>query len=515
MRTGLMLLAVLFGGAFSTSFAGPGKARHVVVVVWSGMRPDFVTGQNTPVLWQLALQGTSFDNHHSVYVSSTEANAAAIATGDDPGHSGIITGNEFRPQIDAAELIHTDDFATVRKGDSVSRDRYVMAPTMAEILQHAGFKTCIAGANPAALLLDRADRGAFPPGINLFAGQTLPPNVMDAVAALLGAFPRQSDTNRTQDNWTTSALTDSLWKDEVPEFSLLWLNEPGDAQQSTCPGSKAALAAIKSADDNLARVLHVLEEKGVRGSTDIMVMSDHGFSTILSTVDTADSLVQAGFYAVRKFEGPPANGDVLVVSSCGSSLIYVANHDEKTIRQLVRFFQAWNYTGVIFTRRPVEGAFTLAQARIDSPAAPDVIVSLRWTTDKNDAGVPGMIFSDLTPSGPGQGMHFTLSRFDMHNMLIAAGPDFRAGVVDHLPTGNVDIAPTVLWILGVTPPKPMDGRVLTEALTADGPKIKSFEPGHLGATMDQGKSVWRQYLNFTEVNGVPYFDEGNGAVVPK
>jgi len=61
----------------------------------------------------------------------------------------------------------------------------------------------------------------------------------------------------------------------------------------------------------------------------------------------------------------------------------------------------------------------------------------------------------------------------------------------------------------------MDGprRSLT-GMTADGPKIKSFEPGHLEAIMDQGKSVWRQYLNFTEVNGVPYFDEGNGAVVP-
>src|SRR5882724_3132386 len=515
MRTGLMLLAVLFGGAFSSSFAGPGKARHVVVVVWSGMRPDFVTQQNTPALWQLLLQGASFENHHSVYISSREANAAAIATGNYPDHNGIITGNEFRPQLDAGQLIHTDDFATVRKGDLASHGRFLITPAFAESLQHAGYKTCIASAGPVALLLDRADRAPFPPGINLFAGQTLPPNVMDAVAGLLGPFPREVATNLTRDNWTTAALTDLLWKDEVPDFSLLWLNEPDLAQQSTSPGSRNSLAAIKNADDNLARVLRVLEEKGVRGATDIMVMSDHGFSTILSTVDTADSLVQAGFYAVRKFEGPPANGDVLVVSSCGSSLIYVANHDEKTIRQLVRFFQGWNYTGVIFTRRPVEGAFTLAQARIDSPAAPDVIVSLRWMADKNDAGVPGMIFSDLTPSGPGQGMHFTLSRFDMHNMLIAAGPDFRAGIVDHLPTGNVDIAPTVLWILGATPPRAMDGRVLTEALAVDGPKIKSYEPGHLEATVDQGKSVWRQYLNFTGVNGVPYFDEGNGAVVPK
>ena len=31
--------------------------RHVVVVVWDGMRPDFVSQQNTPTLWKLAQNG--------------------------------------------------------------------------------------------------------------------------------------------------------------------------------------------------------------------------------------------------------------------------------------------------------------------------------------------------------------------------------------------------------------------------------------------------------------------------
>jgi arylsulfatase A-like enzyme len=33
----------------------------------------------------------------------------------------------------------------------------------------------------------------------------------------------------------------------------------------------------------------------------------------------------------------------------------------------------------------------------------------------------------------------------MHNTCIAAGPGFRRGATDDLPTGNVDIAPTVLF----------------------------------------------------------------------
>ena len=33
------------------------KDRHVVVIVWDGMRPDFVSEQNTPALWKLARSG--------------------------------------------------------------------------------------------------------------------------------------------------------------------------------------------------------------------------------------------------------------------------------------------------------------------------------------------------------------------------------------------------------------------------------------------------------------------------
>jgi arylsulfatase A-like enzyme len=74
----------------------------------------------------------------------------------------------------------------------------------------------------------------------------------------------------------------------------------------------------------------------------------------------------------------------------------------------------------------------------------------------------------------------------------------------------VDIAPTALWILGVKPPQRMDGRVLTEALNIKGPKIKSFEAGQLEASHKTEAGTWHQYLNFTVVNGVSYFDEGNG-----
>lgn len=510
MRLISIALAVCLSSVMTPSALAAGKARHVVVIVWDGMRPDFITPSNTPTLFKLAQEGAWFANHHPVFPSTTEPNGTSIATGAYPGHDGVLANQMFRPDLNPLKPVHPEELETVRHGDFVTRGRYLPVPTAAELLQKQGFKTAIAGAKPIALLHDRAERPAGSPNPNLFAGQTLPPEILQAINTLHGPFPNSTLRQLTRNDWTTEALIDPLWAGGVPAYSLLWMSEPDASQHSFGPGSPQALAALKNVDDNLAHVLQALEARGVRNQTDILVVSDHGFSTIQSSVDVAESLSLAGIKAVREFKSPPVNGDILVVGNGGSTLLYVIGQDKKVTGDAVRFLQAWSFTGVVFTKQPMEGAFTLAQAHLDSPAAPDVLVSLRWNASTNEVGTPGMLISDVSGYKPGQGMHGSLSSFEMHNTFIAAGPDFRAGVVDHLPTGNVDIAPTTLWILGLKPPKSMDGRVVLEAMTAPNVEIKSFEPGHLETTRVLPNSIWHQYLNFTSVNGVDYFDEGNG-----
>jgi hypothetical protein len=128
-----------------------------------------------------------------------------------------------------------------------------------------------------------------------------------------------------------------------------------------------------------------------------------------------------------------------------------------------------------------------------------------------------MIVSDLKSDAEKVkvGNHGSLSPYDMHNTLVAGGPDFRTGVRDPLPSANCDLAPTILWILGFRDEvAKMDGRVLGEALTGDAPPLRSFDLQHLTARRDLGGGrAWVQYLNVSEVNGVQYFDEGNGAQV--
>jgi arylsulfatase A-like enzyme len=98
----------------------------------------------------------------------------------------------------------------------------------------------------------------------------------------------------------------------------------------------------------------------------------------------------------------------------------------------------------------------------------------------------------------------------MHNTLIAAGPDFKQGWQDDIPTGNIDLAPTILWILGVHH-QPMDGRVLLEAM-----------PGHYMTRKISGQLLiaqnpatgWTQYLKISHVGTTEYIDEGNRGPSP-
>jgi len=103
----------------------------------------------------------------------------------------------------------------------------------------------------------------------------------------------------------------------------------------------------------------------------------------------------------------------------------------------------------------------------------------------------------------------------MHNTCIAAGPDFREGTQDNLPTGNLDIAPTVLWILGVKPEHKLSGRVLDEALTQPRSAPPICETRRLEAGFRANDSTWHQYLKYSEVNKALYFDEGNGEEIPR
>jgi arylsulfatase A-like enzyme len=320
-------------------------------------------------------------------------------------------------------------------------------------------------------------------------------------------------SNRVQDTWTTQTLVNELWAKGVPAFTTLWLSEPDYAQHGSGPGSVVAKMALKSCDDQLALVLKSLKEKNELQNTDVIVVSDHGFSTVTGTFDFVDALNNAGLNVVTQFPKPEEPGSILMVSNSGSVGFYVTNHDDNIITQLVSELQKLDGTGVIFTKEEKTGTFALKDACIDTADAPDVVVSMKWFDEPApETGLNGTLISEgVKKKGGKKGAHTSLSKYDMHNTLIAAGPHFKVGFVDQLPSGNIDVAPTILSLLKVPADseRKLDGRVLHEALVGD----KEIPESVAKKQLLKREGMWSQYLNISSVGNSVYLDEGNGGMV--
>lgn len=160
----------------------------------------------------------------------------------------------------------------------------------------------------------------------------------------------------------------------------------------------------------------------------------------------------------------PANA-IVVAANGGSDYIYVKDQNPATVRTIVSFLQSHKQYGAVFVSKKyagIPGTITMDNLKIENAAGrnPDIIVSFTWDDQQKINGMPGIEYESF---GPNRGMHGSFGPTDVHNTLVAIGPDFQAGFTDALPSGNVDVAPTVAQLLGVSLPT-ADGRPLYEAL---------------------------------------------------
>lgn len=184
-------------------------------------------------------------------------------------------------------------------------------------------------------------------------------------------------------------------------------------------------------------------------------------------------------YTTRSYAVPagalPA-GAVVIATNGGSEYLYVPDHSAAVVQSLVTALQKREEVGAIFVNSmygALNGTIPMTTVKVENAGrAPDIIMSYDFDADAMVAGVPGIEYESMG-SGNNRGMHGSFSPRDVHNTLLAAGPDFKTGFADTLPTGNVDVAPTVAKILGLSLPG-ANGRPLLEALAAGGAAIADY-----------------------------------------
>ncbi|MFZ6863058.1 alkaline phosphatase family protein [Undibacterium sp. Ji67W] len=614
-------------------------ATRTIIMVWDGLRPDSVNATDTPNLYGLRQSGANFTDNHSTYPTFTMMNGSSFATGSFPKTSGFYgntfwtppqgTGNTIpsgnsaggTPQ-DYVDPVFTEDYQVLNTLNNYYSGQLLLVKSLFATAQAGGLVTATIGKSGAAYIQDLGQGGYFLDENTVSprslvtelqtAGYALPTNTVrgysgtdavtlsatngnptaragyvtfnttafdpNGVQAIASRDPSDATQGAPEDaanKYMMSVFTSYILPTKKPMLSLIWFRTPDNVEHGYGPGTANAKAGLRSQDARLGELISALRSNGMDSTTNIIVVSDHGHSSVsgplnlypLRTINasttlpngplvngstsgtnnasiggvaasggysfsgdvrSADLLTYRGFNAydgtkcavspmyglnaagtptlavqvdttgslcgaantkyqaisaslakpVAAFAVPapgslPANG-IVVAANGGSDYFYVPGHDATTVKNLVKFLQQREEYGAIFVDSrygSIPGTLTMAQVNLENAnrqnnGQPDVVVSFNWDSTVSIQGMPGIEFESF--SAGQHGMHGSFGINDVHNTLIASGPSFSNTTVAG-PSGNVDVAPTVAYLLGLSMPQ-ADGRILNEALVTPASK---------------------------------------------
>jgi len=443
-----MPLAACHSAAQSPSAAPP---RHLLIVV-DGLRPDYVTPEVMPNLTALGRRGAVFNRHHAVYPTVTRVNASSISTGAYPETHGILGNSVFFPKVEPAKFLDTGDRHSLLK-IAAAETRLLTAPTLGESLQAAGRRMLVvsSGSGGSAFLNNHTVAG----GAILHAQFTMPESLREDMKAI-GAPAAEGAPPGTGDRYAVDAFLKVGLPRVDPTVTVLWLSDLDSTAHEKGIGDPVTVEVLRHVDGQIKRIEDGLRAAGVFDSYDIWVTSDHGFSTYTGAIDLPALL--------KPFARPRADGTPRIVAGAGA--IYVRDDDTSTVVAIAKALQQTAGVGAVFTRAIQAGSFdghvpgTLSfdAARWNHDRSAQLLFSPDWTDAANAHGFRG------TTASNGTAGHGSSSPWDVHNTLIAAGPDVKRGITVDVPSANVDFAPTFLTVLGIPIPSSMQGRSLEEAL---------------------------------------------------
>lgn len=471
----------------------PGRAQLLLVV--DGLRPDYITPDVMPRLHALGARGIQFTAHHSVFPTVTRVNSSSFSTGAYPESHGLLGNTIFSEKTYPTKGLNTSDHEQLLAMEK-AEGRLQTAPTLGSVLQAAGRKFLVisAGSPGSALLLNHpVYNGAVinPEFID-------PPSLAPKVLAAVGKGPEEAVPNNVRNKWAVDAYLSLGLGELQSDVTAIWFGDPDATAHQKGVGSDTTVQALKYVDAEIGRIEDTLRSRGRFDSTNIIVTSDHGFSTHTGTLQLAQ--------AVAKYSRPTPDGGRDIVVSEGA-INFRGPVDQARVREIVADLQARPEVGAIFTRPSspgsaqgaVPGTLSFTVARWNHPRAAEIMISGNWSEEKNAYGFPGK-----TTQG-GVAGHGTSSPYDIHNILLAAGPDFRAHATSAVPTSNADIAPTLLRLLGVAVPKSMTGRPITEGLLK-GPAPSSVKVTHTSETARTPDGSYEVTVHLSTAAGHTYLD---------
>ena len=337
----LSTLALILCTTLSPQRSTAQQRNNVIIFVADGLRRGSVNAEDMPTFLKLRTNGVDFRNSHSVFPTFTTANASVIATGhglgDTGDYSNTIYPGAWLSKPDPAATMGTiapflENDAVLANMNSLFTGNYLGERTLLSVAREKGYNVASVGKlGPTAIQQNEAvawdqfaslttngaiivdDSTGNPDGL------PLPPEILEALqkANLPQDSPMRSNgyadsspwnsgfagdavipgtiaENHIQQQWfadvTTKVLLPKFAEDKKPFVLLFWSRDPdgtqhneGDSLQRLEPGinGDTSRRGLQNADHCLKQLLDWLDaHPAVKGHTDVLVTSDHGFATI-------------------------------------------------------------------------------------------------------------------------------------------------------------------------------------------------------------------------------------------
>jgi hypothetical protein len=511
IKSGLLAGAMLTMLGCNASGAGTGaqdntpppnasgeKLTVVVAVIDSLMTSDTALMTN---LNDLISQGTLYEESRAMFSAETIPNHVAMMTGVVPARSGIPTNNFW----------DADAFPDAPQDENISKPKELTANTLFTWIaqQCPSIRTgatlskrylfeMFCGDQPAADGDLVCSDDVYPQNDNPLVHNVQPDNYWDPTGDPL-YIPDPGGL-------TIDVATMNQALSMLPESDFLFINL-GDVDRSAHAGGEIVRAAVTmDADQELGRLVTALRDAGRWDNTVLIVLSDHGmdYSTLgadaISVTPALDALAACGYAPMFAIDN--GGTDSLYVTDLNATaadkaaalraaricLVEPDSAECAAIEAVCGGIDA-GLTAILPVAQPIiAGWYTQADPLDPAGNMPASILSAHPNLgDLVLVAADGLKFSESDPSSnPIPGNHGHLET--VHNFMLVTGgsPLIKAGQsiassiadpgpLDRLPeqSENIDVAPTVAWLLGLNLPSGQfpdglgfDGRVLSEAFAA-------------------------------------------------
>lgn len=435
---GLILIAVF---AFAIAAATiPAKQRMVVVISLDGFPAYTLQDPALPVptLRHLAETGSSANRMIPINPTVTWPNHTAMVTGvRSPRHGLLYNGT----------LVRTGGWPPVKIEPWIDKEKMVHAVTVYDAASKQGLTT--AEADWVAIYNARTINWHFPE-------EASPDGALEREMIERNVLKRADVENFRKDNivrrdeiWAKAAVY--LIREHKPNLLLVHFLTLDSVQHHYGPKTLASEAAMAFLDSRVKEILDAIKASGMEDRTTVFVVSDHGFKAFHKQIRPSIALASLGH-------------DAYVVPEGGSAMIYLNKaHTEELTAKARQALQGVEGIERIATRSDFP-SLGLPDPQKDPQMADIVLFAKSDYAFSRPAANEGPVVVNAPQQAGSHG--YLASDPDMDAIFIASGYGIRRGVrLDQIP--NVDIAPTLASLLGVTLPK-TEGKVLREILSIGG-----------------------------------------------